>query len=386
MKILASDTEATGATNDTHGNPFTPDNKLVCISFAGYVDSDVLPIEYGNKPYGENLRRFSDHLRDADLLVGFNIKYDLHWYRRYGINFRGKPIWDCQTADWIMNHQQYPMPSLHEVGVRLGRGEKIDIVKKEYWEKGIDTDQVPWDILYEYSLNDADDLTWEIYQEQERLLKPYPKLRNLIWLHCQDISVTQEMEWNGLKYNVQKSLDKSRAVELEISNVTQELQSNCEVPLEWNSKDHISAFLYGGVVKKKERTSFLFTYKDGSQKTKERWEIKEYTLPRRIEPLQGTEYEKGGYFASNEDVLNSLRVTGEQRKLLNLVLKRNQLQKLNGTYYEGIPKIIETHHWEDEIIHGSIIHCQAQTGRLACRKPNQQNMDERVLECIVTRF
>ena len=387
MKVLASDTESTGATNGTYGSAFTPSNKLICISYAGSnIESNVLPIEYSATPYGDNLRRFSALLDGADLLVGFAFKHDLHWYKRYGINFRHKRIWDCQLAHFIMNYQKFPDPSLHEVGIALGRGEKIDVVKKEYWEKGIDTDGVPWDILYEYALNDADDLTWQIYLEQERLLRPFPKLRNLIFMQCQDILVTQEMEWNGLKYNLQKSKEKGREVRVEIEGITQELNTLCPIELDWNSKDHLSAFLYGGVVKKQERVQRPFKYKDGREVMKERWQDVEYILPRQIEPLPKTEVKKGGYFETNEKVLNSLHATRESRKTLDLILKRNQLSKLVGTYYEGIPKIYEHHQWEDSIIHGTINHSRTGTGRLASSKPNQQNMDKKVLSCIETRF
>ncbi len=388
--VLTFDVESSGATNDTYGNPFTPSNRLCCISYEyapvdGEHQSDVLKIEYDKTPYGDNLRRFQQLVTSADLLVGFNIKFDLHWAKRYGIDFRGKPIWDTQYAYFAMNHQLTPDPALWEVAKVMRAGEKLDIIKRDYWEKGIDTPDVPWDLLYEYSLNDSE-ITAKIYEQQQIELKTNSKLWNNIWMHCQDISVTQEMEWNGLKYNMEKSLQKGRDVGLEIDSLTKELATFSTIELDWNSNDHLSALLYGGIVKKSERVSHPFTYKDGRQVMKERWEKVEYHLDRQIEPLHNTEVKKGGYYEVNETVLRKLSPKGNQRRLLNLIIKRKELMKLKGTYYEGIPELYQKFGWENEVIHGNINHVRAKTVRLASSNPNQQNLDERVLECIETRF
>ena len=387
MKVLVFDSETSGAINGTHGNPFTPDNKLVCVSYFSNSnhEGDVLPIEFGVSPYGDNLRKLKFLVNDSDLLVGFNIKFDLHWIKRYGISFRGKKIWDTQFANFLINHQKNPDPSLDEVSKEMGLGEKINTVKRDFWDKGIDTQNVPWDILYEYSYNDTE-LTWKIYQEQEKYLRAFPKLRSMIWLGCQDILVTQEMEWNGLRYNLELSRQMGRELSLEIDKITEELNKHSPISLLWDSNDHLSALLYGGIVKKDERVSYPFVCKDGRQIMKERWEVVEYTLPRQINPLPKTEVKKGGYYEVNEKVLRMLTATGQQRKLLNLILKRNKLTKLLGTYFEGIPKICEEYGWENQIVHGTLNHCRAGTGRLASSKPNQQNMDKKVKVCIESRF
>lgn len=382
---LAFDVESSGATNDTYGNPFSNDNRLCCISYAAgeRLDSGVLPIEYEHRPYGEYLSKFDSLVTDSSLLIGFNIKFDLHWIKRYGIDFRGKNLWDCQLAYYIMNNQ-FRDPSLAHVSRQYGE-EKLDVVKTEYWEKGIDTPDIPWDILYEYALHDAE-ITWKIYQEQQRELRNLPKMRKLIWMSCQDLAVTQEMEWNGLHYNMGKSLSLSRETRLEIDKITEELNTYSPVELNWDSNDHVSALLYGGIVKKKERIQVPFTYKDGRTVMKEKWGEVEYKLERQVEPLKGTETKKAGYFEVNEDTLRNLKANGKQRKFLELFMKRNELMKLTGTYYEGIPELYKEMGWEGEVIHGSLNHSRAATGRLTCTKPNQQNMGEGVLQCIETRF
>src|SRR5579859_2840037 len=151
MKILTLDTETTGATNDTKGNPFTESNRLCyvgCLFGNDYYDFDI---EYSHRPFGESLERIRNLIRSCDLIVGFNLKFDFHWLRRYGITeFEDKKAWDCQAVEFILSRQRQSFPSLQNCLVQRGLPGKLDVVRVEYWEKGIDTDNVPEQILREY--------------------------------------------------------------------------------------------------------------------------------------------------------------------------------------------------------------------------------------------
>lgn len=98
------------------------------------------------------------HMLDqADLIVGFNIKHDLHWLKRVGIkNAYDLPIWDCQIAEFMLESQKNPYPSLNKTCEKYNIPLKVDVVAKEYWDKGYDTDEVPIDILWEYLQGDLD--------------------------------------------------------------------------------------------------------------------------------------------------------------------------------------------------------------------------------------
>jgi len=82
---LAQDSEVTGATNGTYGNPFTDGNRLVIV---GYGTSDGVATCYlGDTtiPTSEILEPFRQKYSSDAISVGFNWKFDAHWYRRYGI-------------------------------------------------------------------------------------------------------------------------------------------------------------------------------------------------------------------------------------------------------------------------------------------------------------
>lgn len=336
-------------------------------------------------PYGQDVAAVGALVSSARLLVGFNIKFDLHWLRRYGIDFSHCTVWDCQLAHYILSRQRHTDPSLADTARHHNLGGKLDVVRVEYWENGIDTDGVPWDTLAEYLRQDVN-LTKQIWQRQEDYLLSNPRLRRSIWLSCQDLLVTEEMEANGLPFNFEKMERDAADLRRRIDALGKQLQEYCDAPINWDSGQHLSAFLYGGVAKIKEKEKYVFEYKDGRRAEKERWTVREYHLPRMVEPIEGTSLSAIGYFETNEAVLRSLPRKGKVGKIIDLILERAGLEKRLGTYYEGLPKIYNEYQWSDNIIHGSLNHCRTGTGRLASARPNQQNMDKKVLECLVTRF
>lgn len=388
--MLAFDCETTGAINGTKGNPFTSDNRLVCSGW--YNDRDVSGfalMDYGTRPYGDTMREFQDRVAEHDLLVGFNLKFDLHWKRRYGATFRNKNLWDVQLAHFILQQQRTPFPSLADVAAHYGLPEsKDEQIRTEYWNKGIDTDQVPVDVLEARVVQDAK-LTFQLYLRQENELRAKPQMRRLVWLACQDLAVLEEMEWNGLKYDITRSQElaskaAARMQELQ-AELTQLVAPPCDI--NWGSNDHVSACLFGGKLEIRVKEKYDFTYKDGRTKEKERWGTQIHELPRLITPLEGSGRDKDGFFHVGVDVLLNLRPTTKAGKqIVANLIEIGKLERTQSTYLLGLPKRIEEMGWEDNLLHPSITGVRARSGRLASRDPNGQNMDKKVLECLTTRF
>jgi len=92
VKILVFDVETT--THD-HGTPFSKYNKLVCIGWKCLWKNDGVQVRYVDTLYED----FLDDLNECTDIVGFNIKFDLHWLRSLGCrSFQRLRIWDCQLA------------------------------------------------------------------------------------------------------------------------------------------------------------------------------------------------------------------------------------------------------------------------------------------------
>ena len=386
MKTLTLDVETT-ITNT--GHPFTKDNRLMLVGLDGHR---VYDIEYTADPHRESLEEIQVAVDSADVLVGFNIKFDLHWLQRYGIKFKDKRIWDCQLVEFILRNQSNPYPSLNGVAEYYDLGTKLDEVKETYWKNGIDTDKIPLNILTEY-LNQDVDLTYKVFQEQLKELESddHKNKKTLISLHNQDLLVLQDIEYNGLQYEYQHSITLGDELDEQISKLDRKLyQYHSFEHFNPSSNVHLSCLLYGGTIAYREQ-EVAGVYKGGARmgEVKYKWVDKEVKLKQLFEPLDGTELKRPGQYKTNDDTLKRLYETVEEeeaKKVLQLLLTRATLEKRRGTYYIGVPALSDTMGWTNNLLHGQLNQCVAKTGRLSSSKPNLQNFDSEIKSLFTTRY
>ena len=336
----------------------------------------IYDIEYSDSPYGPALQEIQQRINDAGMVVVFNGKFELHWGRRYGLNFDNVRIWDCQLAQYIIQCQMCPMVSLAESLEYWGLPTKPDYIKLNYWDKGIDTPDIPYDELVEYNTSDIVN-TKLLYNAQMEYLEDKPKLRKLIELDCLDLKVLAEMEWNGLIYDTAESLRLSKECENRIASIYETLANLVgRNDINWNSDNQVSAILYGGSFSVTTKKLVPFTYKDGRQVEKLRNVTETVSFPRLVEPLPRTELKdskQGKKWMTGAPVISRLRARGKVKAIIELLIELSDLTKMNGTYYKGLPALIEEMDWPPNEIHGQLNQCVAITGRLSSSKPNQQN-------------
>lgn len=374
MDVLTSDWEVT---TWSKGSAFDQRNKAVCL--AGKQNNGQTHCEFDLTVYD------GGYLLDFDLCIFFNAKFDLHWYRRLGYVLPTK-IWCCQVAEFVLSGQKIRYPSLEETAVKYNLGHKVDTIKIEYWDKGINTDNIPKGILSAYTCQDVD-LTYLIYLEQVKQFEQQPALYKLFKLMCQDLLVLQEMEWNGQVYDEQLCLQKAAIIETEINEILSKLSAVYpDIPINFNSPEQISAFLYGGKVyqEAKEHVGFFKTGKQAGQPKYKNVTI-EHVLPRLVTPLPNSELAKDGYFKTDEGTLRKLKGPAA-KKFVGPLLRLSELDKLNSTYYLGLPKKNQEYHWPKGMIHGQFNQVVAQTGRLSSSNPNLQNFAGDCLDIFVTRY
>lgn len=371
-KELAIDTE-----NTTHnkGNPYDSRNRGVCYSVATAGGSTACQWSDTSKGNLELL------VGASDLVVGFNFKYDLHWLAKFGIKIN-KPVWDVQLAEFILSNQTIKFPSLNDTCKRYGIPQKIDVVATEYWAKGIQTDEIPWPILEEYAAHDAA-VTLACYHAQRERMTPAQVM--LCKLQCMDLLILQEMEANGLLYDEGLCVTRSKEVDAQIEDIRAKLsQFYPNVPINFSSNDHLSAFLYGGIVREESKEHVGF-FKTGDKAGQPKYKnvIIEHQLPRLYEPLRGSELLKEGMFATDEATLKKLK---GKKDVVELLLTLSKLEKRNGTYYKGLPKLRQEMYWPENILHGQFNQCVASTGRLSSSRPNLQNFDSELQDIFITAF
>ena len=258
-----------------------------------------------------------------------------------------------------------------------------------YAEKnGIDTNEVPKEILADYLKRDVE-LTEQVMSKQMEELAKRPELKRLVSLHNQDLLVLQEMEYNGLKYDYDKSTVLGDELDEQISKLNIKLKSfHAYDDFNPNSNDHLSVFLYGGIIKERFQRP-VGNYKTGTRagEVKYKWEERDKEFQRLINPLPNTELKKEGFFSTNEDTLRKLKPkTNDGKEILKIILTRATMQKRMSTYYHGLVNLIDEMHWKPDTIHGQLNQCVAKTGRLSSSKPNLQNFDGEIKTLFTTRY
>lgn len=374
MRTLTIDVEST---TKNKGNPFNPSNLLCAISWRCDGSS------YCQPPTEATLSCVQEQIDRADLIIGFNFKFDYHWLRRVGLNLKGKQIWDVQIAEYVLRYQRESYLSLEDVCESYGIEGKLDVVS-QYWDAGIDTTEIPWDVLRDYAKQDVK-ATEDCFNVQ--YARATPAQRRLIQYMGLDLAILEEMEWNGLKYNEQLCKERAQECEAKIAEIHKLLMAvYSDVPINFGSTQQLSAFLYGGTITQvvKEHDGFFKTGKKAGE-PKYRNVVLEHVLPRLVEPLPKSEMAKEGIYSTSEDTL--LKLKGKAaKKFVSPLLELAKQEKLLQTYYKGIPAINEQYNWPHQTIHGTLNQTVTRTGRISATKPNQQNFAGDCQDIFVTRY
>lgn len=406
MNYLVFDTENTGAQRN-HAHPFDPANRCCCVSFV-YRDlypeksaTGCLDIEYKKGRFFEEHRDEVQAMVDAsEWIVGFNLKYDLHWLDRIDVKWRGKKLWDCQLIHFYMLNQTTPYPALNDVLDYHKLERKIDVVAVEYWDKGLDTDQVPWDILSEYAEWDAG-RTEEVFKKQCEWMK-YIREHNhnlyvTIRIAMEDQEVICDMESNGIKFNVERSLKLAEKSSATVARYVEELDSCIEredMPhpsqfrVNWGSSQQVSTVLFGGTLKYSYKEDYVFRYKDPKREPaiKQRHATGTIDFPRIVNPAPKAKETASGFLSVSETDLRLAKPIGKLGKhMITTLLALSKEEKLLGTYYEGFPKRMGRYGWTD-VIHSSLNQCVTKTTRLSSTNPNLQNVPPVFKCCFVSRY
>jgi DNA polymerase I-like protein with 3'-5' exonuclease and polymerase domains len=399
MKYAILDVEST---TFAKGNPYAQRNKLCLVGLrikdtesAEPAKNYIFKIEYDEEPYAEQLASIRSLLSTVDVIVGFNLKFDLAWLARYGIFLSDvHRVFDCQLAYFILDFQRTPFPSLDLCLAHYGLGSKLDTVEREYWSVGIDTCNVPLEVLVPYLTTDLEK-TDELFNLEpfQSLFRGTSSQSALCKLHMQDLLVLFEMEYNGLRFDWAALGQAAAEAELKLvdldKTILEFVPSGFRDLFNGGSGVHLSALLYGGTIVTRRGTPYQHTYKSGDKEgrteTRYKWEEVEVHFPTLVEPPEGSELKKKGFYSVDEETLKSCRAKGTSKELITAILQRSETEKLLGTYYKGIPEHLKKYDWID-FIHGTYNQCRVITGRLSSEKPNLQNFPDVMQQYIVTRF
>jgi hypothetical protein len=285
-------------------NPFSPDNYMVSYAAAHGKLTDPYDKQRGSRVFGHYLPKgltdrderiaackkpgvtwFSDMLSGVKILVGANIKFDIlyalanpncnHEFNlRKWMEFvkRGGIVWDIQLAEYLLQGMETSshMLPLNDMAPEYGGNVKLDEVKL-LWDAGVDTIDIPEDLLMRYLCGYEEEGKWEhgdigntelVFRGQYAAAKANGQLRSLL-LNMGSLMFTIECERNGMFVNqplanelAAKTADKLATALVEVNGfIPADLPAKLE--FNWNSRFHKSALIFGGPVKYRDDAPVL---------------------------------------------------------------------------------------------------------------------------------
>lgn len=373
-RIVTVDFE-TNIKNTTIGtnkaSPFCPQNNIVMAGVQSVYPS-------GTESFGYS----SDvKLRNA-IIVGHNVKFDaLYMMKHYQDLLKENLLWDTMEVEYILSGQQEKMASLDKLSVKYGLPVKDDKIK-EYWNNGVDTEDIPKEELLSYLTQDVYN-TSSIFRQQLAKINHMAGMSSLVIDSMLALNMTTQMEYNGLYVDMNKLIELASEVHNNLSKVEKELEELCSIEfnsVDYNSNKELSCLLWGGEVTREntvevlDKDGLLYIYKSGKKKGKVK--TKKVKAKVRVEGiLPITIIDSSKYKGSvDEEALSSIRTEltpgNPVSNLINLLLQQRELYKDFHTYYAGVGKLVWPH---DSCVHGQLLHTVTSTGRLSSREPNMQN-------------
>lgn len=382
------------------GNPWI--NKIVSI---GYANNNKAISEYYTDPGFDTIPHY---LHETTVIVGHNIKYDLlylwkiekfqDWLKQ------GGKIWDTQLVEYILTAHQEKFVALRDVCVRKYGCKEREKKMEAYWEQGIDTFDIPKELVIEDVTQDVLD-TEQIYLQQ--IIKAEELgMTPLIKLQMDALLSTTEMESNGIPVN-KDTLSTNKALliaerdicDTSLLEMIKPYWKNVKEPLNLASPAQLSLLFFGGKLTQIRKEPVLdidgnfVTIKSGINKGSVKLKKQPYDIE--IEGLGVSPKEewfsvKGHQYSTKEEVMqylvDELPINTDAYKIAKQLLTSRQLTKQITTYYEAV---LETM-YPDGMVRSKFSHAATATGRTTSSGPNVQNIpkssESAVKKHFVSRF
>jgi len=344
-------------------------------------------------------KSISRALSNIDLMVGHNLKFDLNWLSFMGVDYRGK-YWCTQTSEYLLGGQNMRDLKLKQVAERRGQPAKLDIVQ-DYWDRGINTNQIPKKILGEYLRQDCI-TTYHVYMDQLKELEiEKSHLKQVMMIHNNTTPILSDIEMNGMHIDVPVMTSMGDTFKAKLEEIDFNLRDMLGIPdLNLQSKDELSAALYGGIIKRKvqvpkekerwayRKKPYTFTYADGRTTTKykkEKYREKYTVMVNGVEEkrVRGAGFQtdksmklkKDGYFKTGIEIIKNLKAgTAVRREIKIELIERSKIAKLVSTVLGSEPGkgfISKVQH--DNRMHPQYNQSRTGTGRYSSKDPNGQN-------------
>lgn len=252
--------------------PYCPDNYVVESAYAIDRTEDDGTVTV-NPVYSIRFESREEFVRDTEtehnwfkipedcwLIVAFNAAYEISWFlqfqREHFEDFlkRGGRVFCSMQAQYIASDFQELYPSLDETAPLYGGTKKIDAVKL-LWQQGVLTKDIDPHLLHDYLVNGDIPNTRLCFYGQCQLFAERGQMP-MVWERMESVTALAYCEFNGVYVDMPTARANQKEQEDAIQNLRELLQTFLpELPegfeFNWNSGYHMSALVYGGMVKYK---------------------------------------------------------------------------------------------------------------------------------------
>ena len=263
--------------------------------------------------------------------IGQNLKYDIKVLAKYNIQVLGY-LFDTMIAHYLLNPDgKHNMDILSENYLHYSPISIETLIGKK--GKGqLSMRQVPPQEQKEYAVEDTD-VTLQLKNIFEQQLQKYNAEKLFSQIESPLVQVLADMELEGIRIDVPFLKSLSNDIEKDIFSLQQAVYEQAGEIFNLSSPKQLGDILF-------EKLKLI----SKPQKT------------------------KTGQYATSEEILSEL---APKHKIVSNVLEYRQLQKLQSTYIDALPKEVNS---TTGRVHTTYMQAVTATGRLSSNNPNLQNI------------
>jgi len=309
------------------------DSKIVGLSFcwkaheAYYIDLSAY--EAVPESITDRLKKvFGNSKR---LLIGQNLKYDLHMLKNYGIEAKGR-LFDTMVAHYlVVPERKHGLDAMAEEYFGYTKVKTEEMIGKKGTRQQNFRDLEP-EKVKDYACEDAD-ITWQLYEVLEKELKE----KNLDTLagdiEMPLVRVLMEMEHAGVSLDREGLADFAEDLRSELIGIEKRIFELAGQEFNVGSPKQLGEILFD-----------------------------------KLKIIPGAKKTKTKQYSTSEDILITLV---DKHEIVQQVLNFRSEKKLLNTYVDALPRLV---HPATGRIHTSFNQTLVTTGRLSSNNPNLQNI------------
>ena len=263
--------------------------------------------------------------------IGQNLKYDIKVLAKYNIQVLGN-LFDTMIAHYLLNPDgKHNMDILSENYLHYSPISIETLIGKK--GKGqLSMRQVPPQEQKEYAVEDTD-VTLQLKNIFEQQLQKYNADKLFSQIESPLVQVLADMELEGIRIDVPFLKSLSDDIEKDIFSLQQAVYEQAGETFNLSSPKQLGDILFE--------------------------KLKLISKPKKT---------KTGQYATSEEILSEL---APKHKIVANVLEYRQLQKLQSTYIDALPKEVNS---TTGRVHTTYMQAVTATGRLSSNNPNLQNI------------